>query len=118
MTLMRRAKHSPLKDVAGMLRSFSYAAWVGLSQFTTRGPEAFERLEPWARVWERAAASAFLRAYRHTARGDILPADPRGFQVLLEAYLVDKACYEVLYELSHRPAWVWIPLRYLLALPS
>jgi maltose alpha-D-glucosyltransferase/alpha-amylase len=110
----RRAKHSPLKDVAGMLRSFSYAAWVGLSQFTTRGPDAFERLEPWARVWEQAASAVFLGAYRQVA-GDLLPSDPQGCRAVLDAYLLDKACYEVLYELSHRPAWVWIPLRHLVA---
>jgi maltose alpha-D-glucosyltransferase/alpha-amylase len=113
----RRAKHSPLKDVAGMLRSFSYAAWVGLAQFTTRGPDAFERLEPWARLWEQAASAEFLRAYRQRAGGGVLPADPAGARVLLDAYLLEKACYEVLYELNHRPAWVWIPLRALLAQP-
>jgi maltose alpha-D-glucosyltransferase/alpha-amylase len=113
----RRAKHSPLKDVAGMLRSFSYAAWVGLAQFTTRGPDAFERLEPWARLWEQAASAEFLRAYRRTARRGILPSDPAAARMLLDAYLLDKACYEVLYELNHRPAWVWIPLRALLAQP-
>jgi len=111
----RRAKHSPVKDVAGMLRSFSYAAWVGLSQFTTRGPDAFERLEPWARLWEQAASATFLRAYRETAGSPVLPPDPRGCRALVDAYLLDKACYEVLYELKHRPAWVWIPLRYLLS---
>ncbi len=113
----RRAKHSPLKDVAGMLRSFSYAAWVGLSQFTTRGPDAFERLESWARLWEQAASAEFLRAYRQTAGRTLLPAEPGGVRTLLHAYLLDKACYEVLYELNHRPAWVWIPLRALLAQP-
>jgi maltose alpha-D-glucosyltransferase/alpha-amylase len=113
----RRAKHSPLKDVAGMLRSLSYAAWVGLAQFTTRGPDAFERLEPWARLWEQAASAEFLRAYRRTARRGVLPSDPAAARMLLDAYLLDKACYEVLYELNHRPAWVWIPLRALLAQP-
>jgi maltose alpha-D-glucosyltransferase/alpha-amylase len=110
----RRAKHSPLKDVAGMLRSFSYAAWVGLSQFTTRGPDAFERLEPWARVWEQASSAVFLQAYRQVA-SELLPTDPRACRAVLDAYQLDKACYEVLYELSHRPAWAWIPLRHLVA---
>jgi maltose alpha-D-glucosyltransferase/alpha-amylase len=114
----RRAKHSALKDVAGMVRSFSYAAWVGLSQFTTRGPDAFDRLEPWARLWEQAASASFLRAYRQTAGPRLLPADPQACRALLEAYLLDKACYEVLYELNHRPAWVWIPLRSLLVQPA
>ncbi len=111
----RRAKHSALKDVAGMLRSFSYAACVGLSQFTTRGPDAFERLEPWTGLWEQAASAAFLRAYRLTPDSPMADADAESCRALLDAYLLDKACYEVLYELQHRPAWVWIPLRYLLA---
>jgi maltose alpha-D-glucosyltransferase/alpha-amylase len=111
----RRAKHSPLKDVAGMLRSFSYAAWVSLQQFTDRGPDAFPRLAPWAVQWERAAAAAFLRAYRATPGVErFLPADAADLATILEAYVLDKAFYEVLYELNNRPAWVWIPLRYIL----
>jgi maltose alpha-D-glucosyltransferase / alpha-amylase len=114
----RRAKHSPLKDVAGMLQSFSYAAWVSLAQFTTRGPDAFARLEPWARLWEQSASAAFLRAYRDTATtGAFLPADPAGLGALLDAYVLDKAFYEVMYELNNRPAWVWIPLRRVLTYP-
>jgi maltose alpha-D-glucosyltransferase/alpha-amylase len=113
----RRAKHSPLRDVAGMLQSFNYAAWASLAQFTTRGPDAFVRLQPWARSWEQAASAAFLRAYRDTAAaGAFLPADPAEFNGLLNAYVLDKAFYEVLYELNNRPAWVWIPLRRILDL--
>jgi maltose alpha-D-glucosyltransferase/alpha-amylase len=111
----RRRKHSPLKDVAGMLRSFSYAAWVGLAQFTTRGPDAFDRLEPWARLWEQASSAAFLGTYLQTAGPTLLPREPAARRAVLEAYLLDKACYEVIYELKHRPAWVWIPLRHLVA---
>jgi maltose alpha-D-glucosyltransferase/alpha-amylase len=114
----RRAKQSPLKDVAGMLRSFSYAAWQSLAQFTHRGPDAFERLVPWARVWERNASAAFLRAYRETAAaGAFLPADSVLLGRLLDIYVLEKALYEVLYELNNRPAWVWIPLRRILAHP-
>ncbi len=111
----RRAKHSPLKDVAGMLRSFSYAAWGGLFQFTSRGPDAFARLEPYARVWEQAASAVFLRHYRETAaRGAFLPRAAEDVGRLLDAYILDKAMYEVLYELNNRPAWAWIPLRSIL----
>ena len=59
----RRAKYSPLKDVAGMLRSFSYAANATLMTYTTRHPEDFETLEPWARLWERTVSDEFLNAY-------------------------------------------------------
>jgi maltose alpha-D-glucosyltransferase/alpha-amylase len=111
----RRLKQSPLKDVAGMLRSFSYAAWASLLQFTTRGPDQFERLEPWARLWENAASAAFLRAYLDTAReGSFLPDHDNGLRSVLGAYILEKTLYEALYELNNRPAWIWIPLRSLL----
>jgi maltose alpha-D-glucosyltransferase/alpha-amylase len=113
----RRAKHTPLKDVAGMMRSLSYAAWASLLQFTSRGPEAFARLEPWARLWEQSTSAVFLRAYRDAAtEGSFLPSDVEHLRALLDACLLDKALYEVLYELNHRPGWVGIPLRGILAL--
>ncbi len=116
----RRARQSPMKDVAGMLRSFSYAAYSGLMRVLTRRPGDAERLEPWARIWEQAACSAFLRAYRLTmkaAGGLLVPADAEGFEQLLEIYVLDKALYELMYELNNRPAWVRIPLAGILALP-
>ena len=74
----RRAKLSPLKDVAGMLRSLSYAAYAGLIDYTARRPEDWESLEPWARLWERSTGAEFLRAYREPAHGaPFLPADSR-----------------------------------------
>jgi maltose alpha-D-glucosyltransferase/alpha-amylase len=112
----RRLKHSPLKDVAGMLRSFSYAAWMGLAQGTHGDPEALSSLEPWARRWEHTVSAAFVRAYRAKAAGGaIVPADAVDFDTLLHAYVLDKAIYEVAYELNNRPAWVGIPLRGVLA---
>lgn len=107
----RRAKQSPLKDVAGMLRSFGYAAQAALFNYTARRPDAFERLAPWARLWEQAAAAEFLRQYK-TAAGDasFLPANRGDFRVLLNAYTLDKALYELQYELNNRPTWVRIPL--------
>ena len=113
-----RAKHSPLKDVAGMLRSFSYGAYATLLNYTTRRPEDLTRLISWARLWERSAAGAFLRAYRETAGdAEYLPSDPDDFRLLLGAYLLDKALYELLYELNNRPAWVRIPMEGILSLP-
>ncbi len=108
----RRAKQSPLKDVAAMLRSFSYAAYSALLGYTARHPEVFEKLEPWAWLWESSTASEFLRAYLETAAGAaFLPAHEGGtFQMLLDAYLLDKALYELLYEMDNRPTWVGIPL--------
>jgi len=114
----RRAKHSPLKDVASMLRSFSYAVYATLMNYTTRRPEDLGSLIPWARLWERSTAGAFLRAYRETAAdAEYLPASPEDFRQLLQAYVMDKALYELMYELSNRPAWVRIPLEGILSLP-
>jgi maltose alpha-D-glucosyltransferase / alpha-amylase len=113
----RRAKQCPLKDVAGMLRSFSYAAYVSLINYTARHSEDMARLEPWAQLWERSAAAEFLRAYRDTARGaEFLPLDRADFRKLLDIFLLDKALYEVLYEMNSRPAWVRIPLLGILSL--
>ncbi len=114
----RRTKQSPLKDVAGMLRSFSYCAFSGLMKYTTRRPNDFDRLEPWARLWEQSVSAEFLRAYRHAVAGvAVVPPEAAPFQQLLEAYVLDKALYELVYELNNRPAWVRIPLTGILALP-
>jgi maltose alpha-D-glucosyltransferase/alpha-amylase len=115
----RRAKQSPLKDVASMLRSFGYAAYASLLNYSARHPEAVSRLEPWAKLWEILVSAEFLRAYRETA-GDatFLPATSVELRVLLNFFLLDKALYEVLYELNSRPAWVRIPLVGILSLLS
>jgi maltose alpha-D-glucosyltransferase/alpha-amylase len=111
----RRQKQCPLKDVAGMLRSFSYAAWSGLDQYAQRHPD--KHLEPWLRLWQNAVSTSFLNAYRDTASANpsLLPA-PEQAQSLLSAYLLEKALYELLYELNNRPAWVRIPLAGILSL--
>jgi maltose alpha-D-glucosyltransferase / alpha-amylase len=107
----RRSKQSPLKDVAGMVRSFSYAAYASLLNYTARHPENVSRLEPWAQLWERSATGEFLRSYRQTVQGaTFCPVDAVDFHTLLNVFLLDKALYEVLYELNSRPAWVRIPL--------
>jgi len=114
----RRSKQCALKDVAGMLRSFSYAAQGALINYTARHPEDFSRLEPWAQLWERFVGAAFLRAYRETARGAcFLPASRGDFRKLLDVYLLDKALYEILYELNSRPGWVRIPMLGMMSLP-
>jgi len=118
----RRAKQSPLKDVAGMLRSFSYAAYAGLNAFTQRRPpnnEAEARnLEAWARLWQNVVSAEYLRAYRQAVHvNPSLTPQPAEAQRLLEAYLLEKSLYELLYELNNRPAWVRIPLAGILSLP-
>jgi maltose alpha-D-glucosyltransferase / alpha-amylase len=116
----RRAKQSPMKDVAGMLRSFSYAAYSELMRVLTRRPGDADRLEPWARLWEQSVCSAFLHAYRLTMRAAgvvLVPTPAEAFEQLLEIYVLDKALYELMYELNNRPAWIRIPLAGILALP-
>jgi maltose alpha-D-glucosyltransferase/alpha-amylase len=117
----RRAKQSPLKDVAGMLRSFSYAAYAGLAAFTQRRPPHSaadaRALDTWSHLWLNAASTDFLRAYKSTiaAAPRLLP-EPAIAQSILNACLLEKALYELLYELNNRPAWVRIPLAGILAL--
>jgi maltose alpha-D-glucosyltransferase/alpha-amylase len=112
----RRAKQSPLKDVAGMLRSFSYAAYAGLFAFTVHAPEEFAALRPWADAWEHWVSAAYVNAYRATM-GDreLLPRGAQ-FDVLLRAHMLEKAMYELQYELNSRPEWVHIPLTGILKL--
>ena len=113
----RRGKQCPLKDVAGMLRSFSYAAHASLINYTARRPEDVARLDPWAQLWEHSVAAEFLRAYRSTAEGaKFLPLATADLRRLLDIFLLDKALYEVLYELNSRPTWVRIPLLGILSL--
>ena len=102
---VRRAKASPLRDVAGLLRSLQYAAYQALAARR----DAPER---WARAWYRWSAAAYLRAYLATARGaSFLPASRAELRALLALYLGEKAVYEIAYELNNRPDWVWLPLR-------
>jgi maltose alpha-D-glucosyltransferase/alpha-amylase len=115
----RRAKQSPMKDVAGMVRSFSYAAFAALTRHTSRRPQDFDLLEPWARLWEAAVVDEYLYSYRAiAAQSAIVPRDETAFRQLLDVYLLDKALYELVYELNNRPTWVRIPLAGILALPQ
>jgi trehalose synthase-fused probable maltokinase len=108
----RRAKGSPLKDVAGMIRSFHYAAHAGLAAWRGAAPDRGGGAdEAWGHYWYECVAAAFLRAYLDEARpGGFLPARREELADLLAVYLVDKAIYELAYELNNRPAWVGLPL--------
>jgi maltose alpha-D-glucosyltransferase/alpha-amylase len=108
----RRAKSSPLKDVAGMLRSLEYAARVGLANHVARRPGDADRLEPWAQVWRQSVSAVFLQGYRRAAAGAaIVPARKSDAVELLELFLMEKVFYELQYELNNRPAWIGVPLR-------
>lgn len=114
----RRSKQSPLKDVAGMVRSFSYAAYASLIAYIARHPGDFETLEPWARLWQRSVSAEFARVYRQTLGSvDFVPASAEEFRMLLDTFLLEKALYEVRYELNSRPEWLRIPLMGILSMP-
>jgi len=114
----RRTRQSPLKDVAGMLRSFGYAAYAALNALGERPPDEAKNLELWAVLWQNAVSTEFLRAYRTTidATQPHLIPQPSQSQMLLDAYLLEKALYELLYELNNRRTWVRIPLAGILTL--
>jgi maltose alpha-D-glucosyltransferase/alpha-amylase len=108
----RRAKHCSMRDVATMLRSLHYAAYAGLFNFTRSQPDDFNRLEPWAKAWQRWITASFLKQYRTRAEGaTFLPAIPADFAALLEFFILGRALRELLHELNDRPEWVRFPLR-------
>ena len=115
----RRAKHVPIIDVAGMIRSFHYAAYAALDRMESRmttGRDLSE-LEERIHQWYRAAADAFLSGYSETAgKAPFVPKRAQDSDMLLDAYLIEKACYELSYELNNRPGWAGIPLSGLLQL--
>src|SRR5690606_31350993 len=110
----RRIKRSPLRDVAGMLRSYHYAARSGLLRRIEEGvvgPEAIAALEPWVDAWFQWTAAAYLEGYlEEVGDSGVIPADLDHTRVLLDAYLLEKAVYELGYELNNRPDWVGIAL--------
>ena len=111
----RRIKRSPLRDVAGMLRSFHYAAYMALFRQEESGIiRAEDRLflESWAELWSDWVSVFFLKEYLEVAaEGNFLPRRREELTVLLDIYLLEKAIYEIGYELNNRPDWVSIPLR-------
>jgi maltose alpha-D-glucosyltransferase/alpha-amylase len=104
----RRAKTSPLKDVAGMLRSFAYARGAALRAPYAHAEDAASRLA----AWEAEARARYLAGYLAAAEGTppFLPTVPDAFAAALAAWELDKALYEVRYELSNRPDWLALPL--------
>ena len=110
----RRIKRTPIRDVAGMLRSFHYAAYTSLFGHLGSSmvrPEDLAALEPWARLWNEWIGSTFLKSYLdHAMPAGFLPAAREELNILLNIYLLEKALYELGYELNNRPDWLRIPL--------
>ncbi|MEA2342295.1 MAG: maltose alpha-D-glucosyltransferase / alpha-amylase, partial [Thermoanaerobaculia bacterium] len=116
----RRIKRSALRDVAGMLRSFHYAPHAvlfGQSQHSVIRVEDAATVESGANFWYRWVSAAFLRAYlAESGNAAHLPQSREELQVLLDAHLLEKALYEIAYEMNNRPDWVRIPIRGVLEL--
>ena len=97
---MRRLKRSPLRDVAGMLRSFSYAAAGSRILRDAPPPEG----------WEERARETFLAGYFGSVDASLLPPGDEGTRKMLSIFELEKAVYELRYELNNRPDWVAIPV--------
>ena len=113
----RRIKRSALKDVASMVRSFDYAASTVLDELrghgdTAEDTPARERLRIWLEFWYRWVSATFVRSYLESAQPHgFLPTSETDLETMLDAMLLEKALYELVYEANSRPEWMWIPMR-------
>jgi maltose alpha-D-glucosyltransferase/alpha-amylase len=108
----RRLKRSPLRDVASMIRSFHYAAYISLLKEAPLRPEDRPGLEPWAELWYRYVGAAFLKEYVETASGaGFMPADREELENMLLVFMLYRAVHELGAEIANRPEWVIIPIR-------
>ncbi|MEX2232779.1 MAG: maltose alpha-D-glucosyltransferase [Cyclobacteriaceae bacterium] len=113
----RRLKRSPLRDVAGMIRSFHYAAYGSLVLDSHIRKEDFTRLIPFVEHWYHYMRGFFMKAYLETVKGSaFIPDNKEDLETLMTTFLLEKAIYELNYELNNRPGWVMIPLRGIKAL--
>ncbi|HUG31929.1 MAG TPA: maltose alpha-D-glucosyltransferase [Acidimicrobiia bacterium] len=109
----RRLKRLALRDVAGMVRSYHYAIVMALHQVAEAGIDqnTYAVLDEWANAIHGWLSASFLRGYLETVDGSsIVPSDPAQVRLLLDALVVEKAAYELEYEVNNRPDWVAIPL--------
>ena len=107
----RRAKSSPLRDVAGMLRSFHYAAWTALSRYGQQQGSVPDAVRAQVESWRTRVSADFVSSYEQSVAGAAsYPNDPAFAQALTDLFLLQKAIYEIGYELANRPDWVEIPL--------
>ncbi|QJD94424.1 maltose alpha-D-glucosyltransferase [Mucilaginibacter robiniae] len=108
----RRLKYSPLRDVAGMIRSFHYAAYGSLFLDNQIREEDINKLIPYVEQWYHYMAGFFMQSYLDKAKGQaFVPKDVEDLDILLQTFLLQKAVYELNYELNNRPTWVMVPLR-------
>ncbi len=108
----RRKKRPAFQDLAGMIRSFHYAAYAALLQDETRSKSAVRDLAPFGELWFHEVSRTFLKSYLEVAHdAPFVPKSLDARERLLQTFLLSKAMYELLYELNNRPDWVMIPLR-------
>ncbi|MBL0743926.1 maltose alpha-D-glucosyltransferase [Chryseolinea lacunae] len=108
----RRLKRSPLRDVAGMIRSFHYAAYGSLFLDNQIRKEDYEKLIPYIDQWYHYVSGFFMKAYLETVNGSsFVPADKEDLNILMNTFLLEKAIYELNYEMNNRPDWLVIPMR-------
>jgi maltose alpha-D-glucosyltransferase/alpha-amylase len=113
----RRLKRSPLRDVAGMIRSFHYAAYASLFLDNNIRKEDYKKLIPIMELWYQHVSNLFLSSYLSTVQGTaFVPKNDEDLRTLLTTFLLEKAIYELNYELNNRPDWVIIPLQGILSI--
>ncbi|TDE15355.1 maltose alpha-D-glucosyltransferase [Dyadobacter psychrotolerans] len=108
----RRLKRSALRDVTGMLRSLHYAAYGSLFLDNQIRPEDINKLLPYVEQWYHYMSGFFMKSYLETVKDTmIIPQNKEDLEVLVQTFLLQKAVYELNYELNNRPGWVMVPLR-------
>lgn len=108
----RRLKRSPLRDVAGMIRSFHYAAYGSLFLNNQIRESDVAQLVPFLEQWYHYTSGFFMQAYLETVKeSSFIPANPEDLDLMIQTYILEKSIYELNYELNNRPEWVIIPLR-------
>ena len=113
----RREKHTPMRDVAGMLRSFSYAVHVAIRNFHTDDFMVRNAMRMWGGVWEMSVRGEFLNAYRAAVgKASFVPQDEDAFNRVVAVFELEKAIYELGYEMNNRPDWIWVPVNGILAI--
>ncbi len=107
----RQLKYCPFKDVAGMLRSFHYAIYMGQLENQSKVPDNTGLLKPWLGAWYEMVQDIFMKSYLDTAgNASFIPEEERQINDLLSVYTIEKAIYEADYEFNNRPDWLHIPL--------
>jgi maltose alpha-D-glucosyltransferase/alpha-amylase len=107
----RSLRYCPFKDIAGMLRSFHYAIYMGQFEYLKKDPESSAFTTPWLEPWYRKVKDIYLESYlKRAGKASFVPSDRKQLDDLLSVYTIEKAIYEADYELNNRPDWLHIPL--------